>query len=476
MTAQPSMAEVARFRELIAQRLGLDVDESKLGNLAKLLASHCKDNCSGYLGQLPHAPMDQLAKLAVELTVTETYFYRHIDQISAFVEVALRACLQASNGSRPVRILSAGCASGDEAYSLAIAARERAGVAPGMVAIDAIDINPLMLAKAARGHYTTWSLREFPAELKQRWFKPDGDGFTLSDSIRAMVHFWHRNLADSDPAFWHPDAYDIVFCRNVLMYFTPAHMEAAVARIATALTPGGYLFLGHAETLRGVSNDFHLCHTHATFYYQRKTDNEPAPPQPWVAAPPSRRVSALDDTAWVDAIEQAARRIDVLAGAAPAASSQTRYDHTLAQLGGMAAGPAGDTEALLLDAVTLSQSGALAEARSACQRLLALDELNAGAHYVLGLCCESAHDVGGALGHYQSACYLDPGFAMPRVHAGLLARRQGDAAAARHDLDQAQHLLKREDGARLLLFGGGFKREALIALCRAELAALGAYP
>lgn len=495
MTAQPSTPEVARFRDLIANRLGLGFDESKLGSLARLLAGRSMGNCPAYLDQLAAAPLDQLAALAPDLTVTETYFYRYADQIRAYAEVALPERLHALAGARPLRILSAGCASGEEPYSLAIAARECAGVAPGHLALTAIDLNPAMLAKAARAHYTHWSLREMPADLTRRWFRAEGQAFVLSDAIRRMVHFENRNLADPGADFWHPGSYDIIFCRNVLMYFTAPQMEAAVERLAAALAPGGYLFLGHAETLRGLSNEFHLCHTHGTFYYQRKPDLAPALPSttpPAVAAPHWHAAMPLTDTSWIGAIERAAQRIHLLADGAPDAPAagahpapapnleraraylhNERYDRTLEQIGALASEHAGDPDVLLLKAVSLSQSGALEQAEAVCRQLLALDELSAGAHYVLGLCREERGDAAGASGHYQSASYLDPEFAMARLHAGLLARRQGKIDAARHDLAQAQLLLKREDAARLLLFGGGFKREALMALCRAELAALG---
>jgi chemotaxis protein methyltransferase CheR len=109
-------------------------------------------------------------------------------------------------------------------------------------------------------------------------------------------------------------------------------------------------------------------------------------------------------------------------------------------------------------------------------RLLELDELSAGAHYLLALCREGAGDRAAASHHDQVAAYLDPGFAMPRLHLGLLARRGGDREAARNELGQALVLLQREDASRVLLFGGGFSRDALIALCRAELIRCGGEP
>jgi chemotaxis protein methyltransferase CheR len=124
----------------------------------------------------------------------------------------------------------------------------------------------------------------------------------------------------------------------------------------------------------------------------------------------------------------------------------------------------------------LAHGGQIAAAADACHRLLRSDEFNAGAHYVLALCRDNAGDHDGAAEHDRIAAYLDPTFAMPRLHLGLLARRAGERDAARRDLGQALVRLKREDPSRLLLFGGGFKREALIALCEAALVACGRRP
>jgi chemotaxis protein methyltransferase CheR len=103
-----------------------------------------------------------------------------------------------------------------------------------------------------------------------------------------------------------------------------------------------------------------------------------------------------------------------------------------------------------------------------------MDELNAGAHYVLALCHEHAGEHDRAAEHDRFATYLDPAFAMPRLHLGLIAKRGGDRATVRHELTQALELLKREDASRLLLFGGGFSREALMAICQSALRECGA--
>jgi chemotaxis protein methyltransferase CheR len=281
------------------------------------------------------------------------------------------------------------------------------------------------------------------------------------------------------------------------MYFTPENARAVVAHIAASLAPGGYLFLGHAETLRGLSNDFHLRHTNETFYYQRReTLGETSlPDHALVPEPASTTFGSLfdDGATWVETIRRASERIDVLTRPSPPGSEappstasprpdlgaalelleKERYAEALDRITALPPGAAGDADALLLRAVLLTHRGRLEEAEGACERLLAIDELNAGAHYALAICREGRGDAQGALDHDQVAIYLDRSFAMPRLHLGLVARKRGDLETARRELGQALVLLEREEVARLLLFGGGFGRDALLALCRAELASCG---
>ncbi len=124
-----------------------------------------------------------------------------------------------------------------------------------------------------------------------------------------------------------------------------------------------------------------------------------------------------------------------------------------------------DKDVLLLEATLLAHGGQFAAAEEACARLFRLDALNAGGHYVLALCRQQSDDREGAAEHDRLAAHLDPTFAMPRLHLGLMARQAGDFDTARRELAQAQLLLRREDASRLLMFGGGFSREALVRLC-----------
>jgi chemotaxis protein methyltransferase CheR len=155
---------------------------------------------------------------------------------------------------------------------------------------------------------------------------------------------------------------------------------------------------------------------------------------------------------------------------------QERFTEALEMMQRLPAESGRDPDVLLLAAALLTHRGRLDEAELACQRLLDVDDLSAGAHYLLALCREGARDRSAAWHHDQVAIHLDPSFAMPHLHLGLLARRDGDRSAAQREFEQALLLLGREDGARVLLFGGGFSRETLVALCRTELVGCGGSP
>ena len=486
--------DLERFRGAILRGMGLQFDDSKLSLLSTVLGRRLAKRHADrqhYLAELESgAPAEEWSALAEELTVTETYFFRNRDQLDALAGAVLPERMSRDGPPRTLKLLSAGCASGEEPYSLAIIGLEALRHPDWSVSVRAADLNPAALAKARRARYSEWSLRDTSDEMRRRWFIPDGSGMTVAPLARKQVTFESANLADPDSDLWRPSSYDVVFCRNVLMYFSAEQRRAVIDRLTGALMPGGYLFLGHAESLSGVTDAFHLCHTHDTFYYQRKEGVERATrPPPMAPAPRPYRAGTVYDCAWTETIRAASERVAALlpeeAAPEPARRGndlapaldllrRERFTEALDYIGGQP--DAADPGALLLSAVLQQQSGKLAEAEETCRRLLAIDDLSAGARYVLALCRESAGDLAASAEHDRVAAYLDPSFAMPRLHLGLLARRGGAREEARRELAQALILLENESTARLLMFGGGFNREALIALCRAALTECGGRP
>lgn len=500
--------ELELFQRAIAQRLGLRFDESRMTHLAEVLQRRVaarRLSTPAYLAALASEleASDELAVLARELTVGETYFFRHADQFSAFREVALPERVSARAASRQVRVLSAGCASGEEAYSLLMTLREHEFEADFDYFVHGIDLNGAALAKAHAGLYSAWSLRETPEAAKRRWFVSEGDQYRLRAELLGAVRFAQHNLILDSPSLLAPGSYDVIFCRNLLMYCTPEHAAGIVERLTRALAPSGFLFLGHAETLRGLSHDYHLRHTHNTFYYQRREARAGLRSHPVSAAPVAPRREASKTTtplsgawaeSWVESVERSAERVQALSRSASPASAapvnaagsrlteplellaHERFADALALLQHLSRAEQCDPAALLLRATLLTHQGELALAESTCHELLRLDDLNAGAHYLLALCSERHGRTDAAVEHDRTAVYLDGAFAMPHLHLGLMARRRSEVELARRELSTALTLLEGEDSSRLLLFGGGFSRDALLALCRSELANLKGTP
>ncbi len=275
MKAALRAGDVERFRDWVSDRLGFQLDDSKLGDLAgvlkKRMAAVGTNDFDVYARRWVDAPRDEVRALAELVTVGETYFFRYADHFRAFSGVVLPDRLTVRTDRR-IRVLSAGCSSGDEAYSIAIAIRERFAAPPPDATIVGVDVNPSAIEMAQKGRYADWSLRSTPGDVRARYFRAEGRAVVLDPAIRAMVAFEERNLVEDDPRLLVDGAFDVVFCRNVLMYLRPEVARAIIGRVHRALSPGGYLFLGHAETLRGISEDFELCHSHRTFYYRRARD------------------------------------------------------------------------------------------------------------------------------------------------------------------------------------------------------------
>lgn len=470
-------ANLLRFAELIDERLGLHFDGSSLKELGAILRARMRTlRCGGFDGYLrrfadARSMHEELRDLAVSLTIGETYFFRSPEQFAVFSEVALPRLVRAQP-SRPVRILSAGCATGEEPYSLAITLRETGASAPAQVSILGLDVNPESIAKARRGRYSPWAMRATPLDYMEKYFRRERNQFVLDEGVRAMVQFEERNLTLEDAAFWQPHSFDVIFCRNVTMYQSARALAELIARFARVLEPDGLLFLGHAEPLRGITQAFRVEHSHGAFYYILREAGPPtavevktraAPPAPQLASPAVSQLLSRQ----LDSPNPPESRASLTLAAALLTAEH--FDEALTTLEALPRTDRADPDVLLLTAMIQMERGKLDEAAGLCAALLALDDLNAAAHYLIALCHEHGGRRAAAVDSYRVGVYLDRAFAMPHLRLGLMFRREGDLHNARRELQNASLLLAQEDPARVLLFGGGFSRGTLIDLCASEL-------
>lgn len=458
-----SADELRRFTTAVEAHLGIRV-EDRVDTMTEILVRRADRHASvaKYLARVEAADVTELRALVSEVSVGETYFFRHSEQCQAYAD--LLVALVAQRGH--VRVLSAACSSGEEPYTLAMLAHERLED-PRAVSIHAFDFNPVALAKCAKARYSRWSLRATSELQERRWFVPHGKEVELVPAIKRAVAFSEANLLNDGP--WTLEPWDLIFCRNVTMYFSDARAEQAIGRLVGSLTSGGYLFLGHAETLRQRPFELELCHSHGTFYYRR--GGRPIPfPEP------------VASRAWIDDIAESSQRVGSLVTTAPAPPApedplvairallgEERFAEATAALAELPLAIARDREARLYGAIVHAHTGAAALAEATCRELLAVAPLEARAHYLLAL-CRSGEDMLGAEHHAREALALEPRFAMAAIQLAFLLRRAGAHEQATAALVRAIELIEAEDPERLALFCGGFSRTALIEMCRGELA------
>jgi chemotaxis protein methyltransferase CheR len=400
--------------------------------------------------------------------------------------------LNGATSRRPIKILSAGCSTGEEPYSLLMLLHERIG-STDSCEVNAIDINRTALEKARKALYSTWSLRETPAPLRDRWFRSDGRDYQLSPEITQRVTFSCASLSVASQALAR-HTYDVILCRNAIMYFTTDKYHEAALRLIDALVPSGYLLLGHAESLRGMGLPVDLVHVADSFCYRKSVSRALGTSDPLTNLLQATPIApALESTSLTsNADVHRASRLDatVAMRAVQPATSSSPLIHELALLTKITplleaerfaealqlleASPETNSPVKQLClAALLVYTNQFDAAIAKASALVNVESVAAEANYALALCHEYAADWAQATDLARRATYLDPTFAMPWLHLGILSRKRGDNLAARRELLQARSLLTVEPPERLLWFGGGCSRSTLLAACQRELGSTG---
>jgi chemotaxis protein methyltransferase CheR len=239
--------------------LQLKID-SKLKELGLSPWEYC-----GYLRMEPNE-WDKLIEL---ITINETYFFREENLLNEFQKVILPKYSDRTP-ENPLRIWSAACSTGEEPYTIMMLVEESALFEKGAVQVVASDINKSVLNKARDGIYKKQSLsfRRMPANLYEKYFIELEDAYKVKDSIRNIIDFKHLNLLDRDIRK-SVGRIDIIFCRNVLIYFDSNAIRKIISAFYDILKPGGYLLLGHAETISSLHTGFETIHTSSVYYYRK---------------------------------------------------------------------------------------------------------------------------------------------------------------------------------------------------------------
>ena len=453
-----------RTDSLPALRLALTARLEQLGDAV--------ESPSAYLSRLDGELGDEeLRQLLPLVTVGKTNFFRDQRQFDALAALLPGLLARARAGGPPARIWSAGCATGEEAWSIAMAAAE-AGAEPGEVELVATDINPEAVAAASRGLYEPRRSREIPPELLARHFDLEDGNFRVRPELRRWVAgIYAHNLASL--AYPAPAAgrWDLVFCRNVIIYFDTATTQRVLARLLQALEPGGTLFLGYSESLFRLFEGFDLVEVAGAFLY-RKPEAQLAPPPPRpshgalpLAPPPAVHHLALTPPTGAHPPALAPGPALTPSGS-PALSPQELLDGAAALLAEGRFGPArelleramerGDDD-LAVRLTLANLYGMLRQpeqARRGYQAVLALEPLSAEGHLFFGIHLFGGGEVDEAARELARALFLDPDLVLGHYYLGRCREAQRDPERARLAYRNAMEAHRRRPEGRRQAFLG----------------------
>ena len=267
------------LRDFVYQYCGLHFDiESKYlleKRLNKRLTEHRLSNFRDYYYLLRYSPdkEQELAIIIDLLTTNETYFFREDFQLKTFAEEIIPELCEEKRqrGERSLRIWSAGCSSGEEPYTIAMLLLERPELVGWDINVVGTDISQEVLTKARHGQYGANSFRVTDDYFLQKYFNPcveDEGKWKVDDRVKQLVSISHLNLFDSRRVALLGQV-DLIFCRNVIIYFDLDSKRKVIANLHDRLVSGGFLLLGHSESLMNISTDFQLRHFINDMVYQR---------------------------------------------------------------------------------------------------------------------------------------------------------------------------------------------------------------
>ena len=411
-----------RFEQLLHGLIGLDAES--VGQVVieravrqRVAALGCASEDAYWLKVQASASEQQALVEAV--VVPETWFFRYPESFVALAKLARERNAQLA-GARPLRILSLPCSTGEEPYSIAMALLD-AGLPGDGFRIDAMDISEVNLQRAERAVYGRNSFRGDDLGFRHRHFTETAEGFELRHEVRRKVRLLAGNLLA--PGLLAGEApYDLVFCRNLLIYFDRPTQHAVAAVLQRLMRDDGALFIGPAEASLFSQVGMQALNIPLAFVFRRQA---------------MRPASTA-----VQAVPSSGARPRPAATAAPAAGAPAPLRRTPAAVPAPAA-PGADTS--LDEIAALANAGRSAEARAACERYLAAHGPSAQAFYWLGLLSDVAGRSSEAQDYYRKTLYLAPTHAEALAHLSALLAARGDLAGARRLQQRAGRGVSRDE-------------------------------
>lgn len=471
MTTNASDSMLSQLSDFLAAKTGLHFPAERWRDLERGIKSAAHEfgfmdteSCIQWLVSSP-LTRSEIEILASHLTIGETYFFREKRTFAILEEHILPELIRSRRrtGQR-LRIWSAGCCTGEEPFSIAILLSQMIPDQKNWnVTILATDINPLFLHKASEGLYSNWSFRETEPWIREKYFQRiKGGREEILPAIQRMVTFSYLNLAeDVYPSVSNnTNAMDVIFCRNVLMYFAPEPARRVVAHLYRSLVEGGWLIVSPSDTSQVLFSEFATVNFAGAILY-RKDGRKPASEGAFTSCDQQEPVSLWRPSSSLVVPEpELSVPLEFNEPAPPTAAEPEKtkegpipYEEALAlyEQGRYAQAaetleaslsknqPAG--RAMVLLARVYANQGKLPEALAWCEKAVATDKLNPASYFLRAAVLLEQKDVEGARATLKRALYLNPKFVMAHFALANLAQRLGKFAEAGKHFENALALL-----------------------------------
>lgn len=444
-----SDALLEQLSDRLAARIGLHFPRDRWADLERGMASAAPD--LGFAGAEPCVRgllsadwnRAQIEILAGHLTIGETYFFREPRSFEVLSEVVLpKIVYDRRQHFKYLRLWSAACCTGEEAYSLSIVLdRLIPDIADWNITILATDINPRFLRRAVEGVYSEWSFRGLDPAIRDAYFvRHTGNTFKVVPRLRNRITFAYLNLVeDTYPSFANnTNAMDIILCRNVMMYFDRERAAQVVDRLHRSLVDDGWLLPSPVDGSPALFANFETRNFGGTIFYHR---TEPLPPETATAQEGSEaEIAPLPGAAALSRREEAEE-----------AFARGRYAEASAVFLQHLEHRPDDTAAMFLLARSYAGQGQLAEALTWCGKAVEGDRMAAANHYLLGVIQQECGDHDAAVKALRRALFLDPHLVLAHFALANLVAAQGQAAEARKHYRNTLALIEGHPAEEVLL-------------------------
>jgi chemotaxis protein methyltransferase CheR len=445
--------------EALATHLSDRIAQQTLGGCAEYLEL-LQDDCVGET---------ELDHLIGQLTIGETHFFRHRELFEALRNIALPEIINRNRETRRLRIWSAGCSIGAEAYTVSILLRRdfHEILHDWNVSIVGTDINRPFLSRATQGRYDEWAFRGTLPDLRQQCFEKRAKAWQIHRRFQDGVTFQYHNLVRHPfPSLVHNlFAFDLILCRNVLIYFDPKIVERIVCQMSECLSPGGWLAVGHAEHGCSLQSTYDVVNCSGATLYQMKqsrnglnTANHEAP-----AAWKPIELHTEPEVELVQLPTSASGHNGRVHHRTDASSCSARLEDT------PAVSSPGDK---LRQIRRLADRGDIEEALQLCNILVAVNSLDPLGHFYQALLLDQMANQEGALAAFTRSVYLDREFTLAHFHLGLVQQKSGDATSSTRSFHNVLTLLEGNDPANTLQHSDGLTVKELFELCRMHIEVL----